>query len=460
MDHRMSCWGAVAWLLGGCYEGVDAGPRGHVSSEYRGAQMPACGTPLAEVDGVWAYSNGEFTATGESCAGTNEIGALEFQCVEIAQRYMNERFEIQPLWDRIFVAADMCTPENLPPGVSRHWSGDVEPQHGDLAVWTDDGYGHVAVVRTVWPDAIEIVEQNSNAEGTRTLWGDAVGGYFSAWGSSPDCFVRADAAAGDGGGIDPAPQDEGPDDPIENPTGGLSIDALMALAHDAGIPCESLVDAVAIAIAESGGYPDASYVNGVTSGCPSGSIDRGLWQINDCYHAEYDDACTYDAACNATAMAEISGYGTDWTPWVAYNDLLHLQYRDLAQAAYDQGVGDCGGGGPGDESPEASCAALDYWGACYGETSMWWEAGACRVRDCAAEGRECGLISQTAGLGCQGGSDGSTAFDCATLGYEGACMADDTLVWVDAGACRVAHCPDTDRSCAWTASDGYNCVDG
>jgi hypothetical protein len=76
--------------------------------------------------------------------------------------------------------------------------------------------------------------------------------------------------------------------------------------------------AVAVCLAESGGNPNATGQNGPTPGCPNGSKDRGLWQINDCYHPEVSNACAYQVQCNADAAWNISSRGGDWEPWSTY----------------------------------------------------------------------------------------------------------------------------------------------
>ncbi len=117
------------------------------------------------------------------------------------------------------------------------------------------------------------------------------------------------------------------------PSGKLTIAEVAALARDAGLPCgEALTIGVAIAVAESNLRGDALGRNGVTAGCPDGSADVGLWQINDCYHPEVSRACAFAAACNAAAMVDISAAGADWTPWSTYeNDA----YRDSLAVAHE-----------------------------------------------------------------------------------------------------------------------------
>lgn len=106
-------------------------------------------------------------------------------------------------------------------------------------------------------------------------------------------------------------------------------------AQKAGFPQSSLVTAVAIGMAESGCKADATNANGPTDGCPGGSKDRGLWQINSCYHPGVTDECAYDPDCNAQSALDISKGGTDWSPWSAYKNGAYKQWLDEAQAAVD-----------------------------------------------------------------------------------------------------------------------------
>src|SRR5687768_414300 len=120
----------LALALAGCYAGRND-PRvvlqqGHASSEARGGVFAPCGTPLAEIDGVWAYSNDVDTGTARACAGRNVAGALSFQSLELAQRWMHEAYAIQPLWN-VEVAAEMCDPGRYPEGVLPYLAGEWAP---------------------------------------------------------------------------------------------------------------------------------------------------------------------------------------------------------------------------------------------------------------------------------------------------------------------------------------------
>ena len=93
------------------------------------------------------------------------------------------------------------------------------------------------------------------------------------------------------------------------PGGGtLSCSGLEALWESAGgSPSEAFM-AAEIAMAESSGHQNATDNN------TNGSTDRGYWQINSIHGA----LSTYDPAGNARAAVQLSGNGTDWSPWVTY----------------------------------------------------------------------------------------------------------------------------------------------
>ncbi|MFE9655919.1 RICIN domain-containing protein [Micromonospora sp. NPDC006431] len=87
-----------------------------------------------------------------------------------------------------------------------------------------------------------------------------------------------------------------------------------------------IVVAVAVAMAESSCNPSATGQN-------PGSIDRGLWQINNYWHPEVSDACAYQVQCNANAAWNISNHGSNWTPWSTYNNGAWRNYLNTARDA-------------------------------------------------------------------------------------------------------------------------------
>jgi hypothetical protein len=93
------------------------------------------------------------------------------------------------------------------------------------------------------------------------------------------------------------------------PGGGtLSCSGLEALWESAGGSPGTAFMAAEIARAESGGRQDATDDNA------NGTVDRGYWQVNSIHGA----LSTYDPAGNARAAVELSGDGTNWSPWVTY----------------------------------------------------------------------------------------------------------------------------------------------
>ena len=79
---------------------------------------------------------------------------------------------------------------------------------------------------------------------------------------------------------------------------------LVARATRAGFPNPNI--AAAIAMAESGGVPNA---------LGDGGVSIGLWQINTRAHPLYSRAEMADPERNADAAFRISNGGTDWGPW-------------------------------------------------------------------------------------------------------------------------------------------------
>ena len=97
------------------------------------------------------------------------------------------------------------------------------------------------------------------------------------------------------------------------------------------IDADRLFIAVAVCIAESNGYTEATHVNA------DGSTDRGLWQINNKAHPEMTDADCFDPV-KATAYARkvYEGRSNTFTAWAAFNNGAYLGPRAAPYAA--QGI--------------------------------------------------------------------------------------------------------------------------
>jgi lysozyme-like protein len=90
--------------------------------------------------------------------------------------------------------------------------------------------------------------------------------------------------------------------------GSLSCSGLEALWESAGGSPGTAFMAAEIATAESGGRQHATDNDG------NGTVDRGYWQVNSIHGT----LSTYDPAGNARAAVQLSGDGTNWSPWVTY----------------------------------------------------------------------------------------------------------------------------------------------
>jgi hypothetical protein len=115
-----------------------------------------------------------------------------------------------------------------------------------------------------------------------------------------------------------------------------SVPQLLALGYVAGWRGNSLIVAVSVCLAESGGNAKAQGYNRDAKGNVT-SIDRGLWQINSYWHREVSDACAYDPICNAKAAYTISSGGRSWSPWATYNSGAYRAHIATVTAAYNAG---------------------------------------------------------------------------------------------------------------------------
>lgn len=144
----------------------------------------------------------------------------------------------------------------------------------------------------------------------------------------------------------------------------------------AGYP--SIVVAVAIGLAESSCNPSATNSNGATSGCPDGSTDRGVWQINNCYQPQVSDTCAFNAMCNAIAAYQISRSGTDFSPWSTYTSGVYTSYISDAESAvssltvtlYNQSTNRCLGA---DSADTSNGAPIFQWACTSGNPYEEWQ---------------------------------------------------------------------------------------
>lgn len=112
-------------------------------------------------------------------------------------------------------------------------------------------------------------------------------------------------------------------------SGNLSASQIAQYAANAGFSGDDLETAVAIALAESSGNPNA---NGDTNLTPGGSV--GLWQINLKAHPEFAQVDLTDPQTNAdAAYAVYVAAGYNFRPWSTYKSGAFAQYLSDAQGA-------------------------------------------------------------------------------------------------------------------------------
>jgi len=101
----------------------------------------------------------------------------------------------------------------------------------------------------------------------------------------------------------------------------LNVQSLWEIIGQAG----GNVTALAIVLAESGGNTHATHKNS------DGSIDRGLFQINDRAHPDVSDACAFSPPCAASAAKKISNNWTNFHPWSTYNNGAYQRFLEQAK---------------------------------------------------------------------------------------------------------------------------------
>lgn len=104
----------------------------------------------------------------------------------------------------------------------------------------------------------------------------------------------------------------------------LNASEISVYAENAGFTGEALSTAVAVALAESSGNPNA-YDPEIAAGTPEGMGSFGLWQIYLNDHPEFSGQNLYDPQTNANDAFEIyqkSGFQA----WSTYNSGAYQEY--------------------------------------------------------------------------------------------------------------------------------------
>lgn len=113
----------------------------------------------------------------------------------------------------------------------------------------------------------------------------------------------------------------------------LSTTDIASLALNAGFQGFDAATAVAIAMAESSGDPNA-YNPETQAGTPQGMGSYGLWQIYLKMHPEYTAEQLLDPQTNANAAYSIyTRAGYQFTPWSTFKGGQYLAHIDEASQA-------------------------------------------------------------------------------------------------------------------------------
>jgi Lysozyme like domain len=109
----------------------------------------------------------------------------------------------------------------------------------------------------------------------------------------------------------------------------LTATQIMGYAQNAGFQGDDLITAIAVALAESSGNPNA---NGDLTITPGGSV--GLWQINLKAHPEFAGEDLTDPQTNANAAYSVyQAAGNSFSPWSTYSSGAYEAYMVQANNA-------------------------------------------------------------------------------------------------------------------------------
>lgn len=120
----------------------------------------------------------------------------------------------------------------------------------------------------------------------------------------------------------------------------LQIPQLVALASQAGFSGPDLAIAVSIALAESGGDPQA-YNPERAANTPQGYGSFGLWQIYLKAHPEYKGMNLFDPPANAMAAFSIyTAAGNSFRPWSTFKNGMYVAHVDAVNSVIGAGSQD------------------------------------------------------------------------------------------------------------------------
>jgi hypothetical protein len=111
---------------------------------------------------------------------------------------------------------------------------------------------------------------------------------------------------------------------------GLDPTTIQTYAANAGFTGADLATAVAVAMAESQGNPQA-YNPEKAAGTPAGKGSYGLWQIYLNAHPEFAGQNLYDPQTNANAAFAVYQAAGGFRPWSTYTNGQYQAFMTLPQ---------------------------------------------------------------------------------------------------------------------------------
>lgn len=126
------------------------------------------GVTLDEYRGVAVYSNGLIYSRshGKHYGGDGYYYGQKWQCVEFVKRFFHRahHHEMPDVWGHAKDFFDESIAQgrlNPARGLLQFRNGgDVYPKTGDLVVFTNGGFGHVAIISRVTTNEVEVIQQN------------------------------------------------------------------------------------------------------------------------------------------------------------------------------------------------------------------------------------------------------------------------------------------------------------
>jgi soluble lytic murein transglycosylase-like protein len=115
-------------------------------------------------------------------------------------------------------------------------------------------------------------------------------------------------------------------------SGIMGPSAIATLAQNAGFAGQDLAIAIAVALSESSGNPNA-YNPETAAGNPQGKGSYGLWQINLNAHPEFAGSNLFDPVTNANAAYTVyTQAGGSFRPWTTFQNGAYESNLPIAQA--------------------------------------------------------------------------------------------------------------------------------